>query len=81
MWRDPAPDGGPPNSWRSIFGGPAWTLDEAEGRYYLHNFLPKQPDLDCWNERVRDEFDEILRWWFDRGIAGFRIDVAHDVGR
>jgi alpha-glucosidase len=79
VWRDPAPDGGPPNNWRSIFGGPAWTLDAADGRYYLHNFLPKQPDLDWWNERVRDKFDEILRWWFARGIAGFRIDVAHGI--
>ena len=79
VWRDPGPDGGPPNNWRSVFGGPAWTLDKASGQYYLHNFLPKQPDLDWWNERVREEFDEILRWWFARGIAGFRIDVAHGI--
>ena len=66
-----------PNNWRSTFGGSAWTFDDDVGRYYLHNFLPEQPDLDWWNEEVRDEFDRILRFWFDRGIAGFRIDVAH----
>jgi alpha-glucosidase len=77
VWRDPRPDGSPPNNWRSAFGGPAWTLDERIGRYYLHNFLRQQPDLDWWNEDVRAAFDEILRFWFERGIAGFRIDVAH----
>jgi alpha-glucosidase len=66
-----------PNNWRSTFGGPAWTYHDEVGRYYLHNFLPEQPDLDWWNEDVRDEFDRILRFWFDRGVAGFRIDVAH----
>ena len=68
-----------PNNWRSTFGGPAWTFDREVGKYYLHNFLPEQPDLNWWNEDVRDEFDEILRFWFDRGIAGFRIDVAHGI--
>jgi alpha-glucosidase len=68
-----------PNNWRSTFGGSAWTFDEEVGRYYLHNFLPEQPDLDWWNEDVREAFDEILRYWFDRGIAGFRIDVAHGI--
>ena len=77
VWADPAPDGGPPNNWVSSFGGPAWTLDAATGQYYLHNFLPEQPDLNWWNDAVRDEFDRILRFWFDRGVAGFRIDVAH----
>jgi alpha-glucosidase len=77
VWADPKPDGGLPNNWVSSFGGPAWTLDEETGQYYLHNFLPEQPDLNWWNEEVRDEFDRILRFWFDRGIAGFRIDVAH----
>ena len=67
-----------PNNWRSIFGdGPAWTLDPDRNRYYLHNFAPEQPDLDWWNPEVRVEFDRILRFWFDRGVAGFRIDVAH----
>jgi alpha-glucosidase len=77
VWRDPRPDGSPPNNWRSVFGGPAWTFAPEHGQYYLHNFLPQQPDLDWWNEAVRAAFDEILRYWFDRGVAGFRIDVAH----
>jgi alpha-glucosidase len=77
IWRDPKPDGSPPNNWKAVFGGSAWTLDEQSGQYYLHNFLPEQPDLDWWNDDVRDAFDEILRFWFDRGVSGFRIDVAH----
>jgi alpha-glucosidase len=79
VWRDPGPDGGPPNNWRSIFGGSAWELDEASGQYYLHLFHRKQPDLDWWNDAVRAEFDDILRFWYRRGIAGFRIDVAHGI--
>jgi alpha-glucosidase len=78
VWRD-GRDGGPPNNWLSVFGGPAWTRDDASGQWYLHNFDFKQPDLDWWNEDVRSEFDDILRFWFDRGIAGFRIDVAHGI--
>jgi alpha-glucosidase len=78
VWRE-GRDGGPPNNWKSMFGGPAWTQDESTGLWYLHNFDPKQPDLDWWNEDVRDEFDDILRFWMDRGIAGFRIDVAHGI--
>jgi alpha-glucosidase len=77
VWRDPKPDGTLPNNWRAVFGGPAWELDAASGQYYLHNFLPEQPDLDWWNDDVRAAFDDIARFWFDRGIAGFRIDVAH----
>jgi alpha-glucosidase len=79
VWADPAPGGGPPNNWLSSFGGSAWTLDEASGQYYLHNFLPTQPDLNWWSDEVRDEFDRILRFWFERGIAGFRIDVCHAI--
>jgi alpha-glucosidase len=78
VWRE-GRDGGPPNNWKSVFGGPAWTRDAATGEWYLHNFDPKQPDLDWWNEEVRSEFDDILRFWLDRGIAGFRIDVAHGI--
>ncbi|HET7571311.1 MAG TPA: alpha-amylase family glycosyl hydrolase [Gaiellaceae bacterium] len=77
VWRDPKPDGSPPNNWRAAFGGPTWTLVPERGRFYLHNFLPQQPDLDWWNEEVRAEFDRIIRHWLDRGVAGFRIDVAH----
>ena len=79
VWADPKPDGSPPNNWLSSFGGPAWSLDEASGQFYLHNFLPSQPDLNWWDEAVRDAFDEILRFWFERGIAGFRIDVTHGI--
>jgi alpha-glucosidase len=77
VWVDPRPDGSPPNNWQAVFGGPAWTFDEPTGQFYLHNFLAEQPDLNWWEERVRDEFDGILRFWLDRGVAGFRIDVAH----
>jgi alpha-glucosidase len=77
VWADPRRDGSPPNNWRSVFGGPAWSLDERTGQFYLHNFLSSQPDLNWWKEDVRRAFDDILRFWFDRGIAGFRIDVAH----
>ena len=79
VWADPAPGGGPPNNWLSAFGGPAWKLDEATGQYYLHNFAAGQPDLNWWHEDVRAEFESILSFWFDRGIAGFRIDVAHGI--
>jgi alpha-glucosidase len=78
VWRE-GRDGGPPNNWKSLFGGPAWTCDDATGEWYLHIFDPRQPDLDWWNEDVRAEFDDILRFWFERGIAGFRIDVAHGI--
>jgi alpha-glucosidase len=81
VWADPKPDGSVPNNWQMAFDPrqPAWTLDEASGQYYLNQFLPSQPDLNWWNEEVRDEFDKILRFWFDRGVAGFRIDVCHSV--
>ena len=79
VWADPKPDGSPPNNWRSSFGGPAWTLDPASGQYFLHNFLSTQPDLNWWNDDVRAEFDRILRFWFDRGVAGFRIDVCQSI--
>jgi alpha-glucosidase len=79
VWADPGPDGAAPNNWRSPFGGPAWTFDDATSQWYLHNFLTEQPDLNWWNDEVRDEFDGIIRFWLDRGVAGFRIDVAHAV--
>jgi alpha-glucosidase len=67
-----------PNDWTSIFtGDTAWEYDARRKRYYLHQFAIEQPDLDWWNDDVRNEFDDILRYWFDRGVAGFRIDVAH----
>lgn len=79
VWAHPAGEGSPPNNWVSFFGGPAWTLDEATVQYYLHQFLPEQPDLNWWNDEVREAFDEVLRFWFARGVAGFRIDVPQVV--
>jgi alpha-glucosidase len=83
VWRDPRPDGSAPNNWASIFPavGSAWTLDRATGQYYLHSFLPQQPDLDWWNPEVRDAMTDVLRFWLDRGVDGFRIDVAHKMSR
>ena len=81
VWADGDPPGQPeakaPNNWTSEFGGPAWSFDERTGQWFLHHFVPEQPDLNWWSEGVVDEFDRILRFWFDRGVAGFRIDVAH----
>jgi alpha-glucosidase len=77
LWADPKPDGSPPNNWVSSFGGPGWTLDDVTGQFYMHNHLSSQPDLNWWNDEVRAEFDDILRYWFDRGVAGFRIDVCN----
>jgi len=81
VWADPKPDGSPPNNWVMAFDPrvPAWTFDEKSGQYYLNQFLSSQPDLNWWNEGVRDAFDDILRFWFDRGVAGFRIDVCHSI--
>ena len=75
IWRDPAPDGGPPNNWQSFFGGPAWTHDEATGQYYLHQFLKEQPELNWRSPGLRRAMLEAMRFWFDRGVDGFRIDV------
>ena len=75
------PDGSlPPNNWASNFGGPAWTR-VADGQWYLHLFAPEQPDLDWTNPEVVDEFKDILRFWLDLGVDGFRIDVAHGLGQ
>jgi len=75
IWSDPSADGGPPNNWMSYFGGPAWTFDESTGQYYLHNFAPQQPELNWRNPDVEAAVHEQLRFWLDRGIDGFRIDV------
>ena len=77
VWGDPQSDGGPPNNWLSVFGGSAWTLDEATGQYYLHSFLKEQPDLNWRNSAVREAMFDAMRFWLDRGVDGFRIDVAH----
>jgi alpha-glucosidase len=79
IWRDPAPDAdgeqGPPNNWTSDMGGSAWEFDPATGQYYLHTFLKEQADLNWRNPEVRAAMTEVLRFWFDRGVDGFRIDV------
>lgn len=76
VWQDPAPGGGPPNNWVSHFGGPAWTLDAVSGQYFCHLFLPEQPDLNWRHPDVVAAFQEILTFWLDRGVDGFRIDVT-----
>ncbi|PWJ21201.1 glycoside hydrolase family 13 protein [Jannaschia seohaensis] len=81
IWRDPAPDGGPPTDMQSIFGGPAWTLDEGSGQYYLHLFDRKQPDLNWTNPALRAEIWDMMTWWLDRGIGGFRMDVIELIGK
>lgn len=68
---------GPPNDWESVFGGPAWTRVAGSDDWYLHLFDREQPDLNWRNPEVRDEYDRVLRFWLDRGVDGFRIDVAH----
>lgn len=75
IWRDPLPDGGPPNNWISDFGGSSWQWDETTGQYYLHAFLKEQPDLNWRHPDLREAMLAVLRFWLDRGVDGFRIDV------
>ena len=79
IWRDPGSNGGPPNNWLSNFGGPAWTLDPATGQYYFHAFLNKQPDLNWRNPEVQRAMHDVLRFWMDRGVDGFRVDVIYHI--
>ena len=81
IWKDPAPDGGPPNNWRAIFGGPAWEYHEATAQYWMHLFLAEQPDLNWEHPGVRAAFRDILRFWLDRGVDGFRVDVSHSLAK
>lgn len=75
IWRDPGPDGGPPNNWTSDFGGSAWEYDPPSGQYYYHAFLKEQPDLNWRNPEVRAAMFDVMRFWLERGVDGFRIDV------
>ena len=75
IWRDPAPDGGAPTNWRSIFGGSAWEWCEERQQYYLHTFAPQQPDLNWENPDVRRALIDIANFWADKGVGGFRIDA------
>jgi len=87
VWRDSAPGRGgalrrPPNNWRAALGGgPAWTWDETTGQWYLHLFLAAQPDLDWTNPAVVQAMHDTLRFWLDRGVDGFRMDVVHCIGK
>jgi alpha-glucosidase len=81
VWRDGRPDGSPPNNWLASFGGPSWTFDELTGQWYLHSFLPQQPDLNWRNPEVRAAMFDVVRFWLRRGVDGFRVDVAHAIGK
>ena len=85
LWRDPAPDGGPPNNWRSVTDndrpGSAWILDEASGQYYLATFSSVQPDLNWANPEVREALRDVMRFWLDRGVDGFRVDMVGFLGK
>ncbi|MEO6359623.1 MAG: alpha-glucosidase [Sphingomicrobium sp.] len=77
VWADARADGSPPNNWQSVFGGPAWTWDARRGQYYLHNFLPEQPDLHVHHPAVQEALLDVARFWLDRGVDGFRLDAIN----
>ena len=77
VWADAKPDGSPPNNWQAMFGGCAWTWDARRRQYYLHNFLPEQPDLNVRNPAVQDALLDVARFWLERGVDGFRLDVVN----
>ncbi|HYH21721.1 MAG TPA: alpha-amylase family glycosyl hydrolase [Azospirillum sp.] len=79
IWRDPKPGGGPPTNWLSEFGGSAWEWDGATGQYYYHAYLKEQPDLNWRNPEVRAAMLDVLRFWFERGVDGFRVDAIHQL--
>ena len=77
VWADAKPDGSPPSNWQSVFGGPAWTWDARRGQYYMHNFLPEQPQLNLHRPEVQDALLEVARFWLERGVDGFRFDAIN----
>lgn len=79
IWRDPAPDGGPPNNWESTFGGSAWEFDTTTGQYYYHFFLKEQPDLNWRNPEVKAAMWAAVRFWLDMGVDGFRLDAIDTI--
>lgn len=81
IWSDPSENGGVPNDLRSTFSGSAWEFDEASQQYYLHLFSKKQPDLNWENEKMRNEIYDMMNFWIDKGIAGFRMDVIELLGK
>lgn len=76
VWAEPDADGGPPNNWVSEFGGPAWSFDPGSGQYYLHLYLDRQPALNWHNPQVRAAIFDVMRFWFNRGVDGFRVDAV-----
>ncbi|MHC4463758.1 MAG: alpha-amylase family glycosyl hydrolase [Planctomycetota bacterium] len=76
IWKDARPDGSPPNNWEAIFGGPVWEWDEKTHQYYLHSFLKEQPDLNWRNPEVVEAMHDVLRFWMDKGVDGFRMDAV-----
>ena len=80
IWKEPR-DGGAPNNWQSCFSGSAWEKDDATGMYYLHCFSKKQPDLNWENPAVRDEVFDMMNWWCEKGIDGFRMDVISMISK
>ncbi|EGR2499176.1 alpha,alpha-phosphotrehalase [Vibrio cholerae] len=81
IWRDAQPDGSPPNDMQSIFGGSAWQWDPQTQQYYFHLFSARQPDLNWENPRVQQEVHQMMNWWIDKGIGGFRLDVIDLIGK
>lgn len=81
IWRDPAPDGGVPNNWQSKFGGPAWQYDEQTGQYYLTLFDRTQADLNWENEEVRKAVRDMIKFWAEKGVDGFRMDVINLISK
>ncbi|MGH2447415.1 MAG: alpha-amylase family glycosyl hydrolase [Chloroflexota bacterium] len=81
VWADAGENGGPPNNWLSVFGGPAWEWEPRSRQYYLHSFLKEQPDLNWRNPRLKQAMLDVLRFWLDRGVDGFRIDAAHFIAK
>ena len=81
IWREKSADGGPPNNWGSVFGGSAWEYDANTDMYYLHLFSRKQPDLNWDNPKVREEVFDMMTWWLDKGIDGFRMDVISMISK
>jgi alpha-glucosidase len=77
VWADARADGSPPNNWQSVFGGPAWTWDARRGQYFMHNFLPEQPQLHVHLPAVQDALLRVAKFWLDRGVDGFRIDAIN----
>ena len=75
IWADAAPAGGPPSNWDAVFGGPAWEWDPATEQFYLHTFYPEQPDLNWRNPAVAEGMADVMRFWFSRGVDGFRVDA------